>query len=64
MYRAQKSLCTLLGECCRQLEAEEVSNSRTKIHKTWEWPYRDSLYISYLVIIYSFRLFLAQYSIN
>ena len=32
-----------LGECCRQVEAEEVSNSRNKIHQTWEWPYRDSL---------------------
>ena len=33
-----------LRECCRQVEAEEVSNSRNKIHQTWEWPYRDSLY--------------------
>ena len=31
-------------ECCRQVEAEEVSNSRNKIQKTWERPYRDSLY--------------------
>ena len=27
-----------LGECCRQVEAEEVSNSRNKIHQTWERP--------------------------
>ena len=27
---------TWLGECCRQVEAEEVSNSRNKIHQTWE----------------------------
>ena len=26
-----------------QLEAEEVSNNRNKIHHTWERPYRDSL---------------------
>ena len=32
-----------LQECCRQVEAEEVSNSRNKIHPTWERPYRDSL---------------------
>ena len=30
----EKSLCTWLGECCRQVEAEEVSNSRNKIHQT------------------------------
>ena len=34
-----------LRECCRQVEAEEVSNSRNKIHQTWEWPYRDSMYL-------------------
>ena len=33
-----------LGECCRQVEAEQVSNSRNNIHQTWEWPYKDSLY--------------------
>ena len=33
-----------LRECCRQVEANEVSNSRNNIHQTWERPYRDSLY--------------------
>ena len=33
-----------LRECCRQVEAEVVSNSRNKIHQTWERPFRDSLY--------------------
>ena len=33
-----------LRECCRQVKAEEVSNSRNNIHQTWERPYRDSLY--------------------
>ena len=31
---SEKSLCTWLGECCRQVEAEEVSNGRNKIHQT------------------------------
>ena len=30
----EKSLCTWFGKCCRQVEAEEVSNSRNKIHQT------------------------------
>ena len=30
-------------ECGMHVEAEEVSNSRNKIHQTWEQPYRDSL---------------------
>ena len=34
-----------LRECCGQVEAEEVSNSRSKIHQTWGQPYRDSLYV-------------------
>ena len=33
-----------LRESFRQVEAEEESNSRNKIHQTWEQPYRDSLY--------------------
>ena len=33
-----------LRECCRQVEEEAVSNSRNKIHQTWEQPYGDSLY--------------------
>ena len=28
---------TWFGECCRQVEAEEVSNSRNKIHQTTEF---------------------------
>ena len=27
-----------LRECCRQVEAQEVSNSRNIIHQTWERP--------------------------
>ena len=33
-----------LRECCRKVEAEEVSNSRKKIHQTWERPFRGALY--------------------
>ena len=40
-----------LGECCRQVEAEEVSNSRKKIHQTWDRPYRYSLYAMFIAII-------------
>ena len=32
-YRARKSLCARLGECCRQVEAEEVSKSSNKFTK-------------------------------
>ena len=35
-----------LRECCTQVEAEEVRNSRNKVHQTWEQPYLDSLYFS------------------
>ena len=35
---------TWLGECCRQVEVEEVSNSRNKIHKTWGPLYTAALY--------------------
>ena len=34
-----------LRECCMQVEAEVVSNSRNKIHQTWEWPYSPALYV-------------------
>ena len=34
-----------LQECCRQVEAEEVSNSRNKIHQTWELPFSRDLYL-------------------
>ena len=28
-----------LRECCRQVEAEVVSNSRNRIHQTWGLPF-------------------------
>ena len=33
-----------LGECCRQVEVEEASNSGNKIHQTREWPHSRVLY--------------------
>ena len=36
---------TWLGECCYQVEAEGVSNSRNKIHQTWERPNSGVLYL-------------------
>ena len=33
-----------LRECCRQVEAEVVSNSKNKIHQTWGPPFRRALY--------------------
>ena len=35
---------TWLGECCRQVEAEELSNSRNKIHQTTYQPLFPALY--------------------
>ena len=35
-----------LRECCRQVEAEDVSNIRNKIHQTLERPYIPTLYIT------------------
>ena len=29
------SQCSILRECCRQVEAEAIINSRNKIHETW-----------------------------
>ena len=34
MYRAGKFLCVWFWECCRQVEADVVSNSRNKLHQT------------------------------
>ena len=34
-----------MRECCRQVEAEEVSNSRNKIHQTTYKPFSESLYV-------------------
>ena len=34
-----------LRECCRQVEADMVSNTRNNIHQTWERPYSGALYI-------------------
>ena len=48
-----------LQECCRHVEAAEVSNSRNKVHQTWERPYRDSLYV-YLVINTNLDLFISH----
>ena len=40
----KKSLCTWLEECCRQVEAEEVSNNRNKIHQTTYKDFFRALY--------------------
>ena len=32
-----------LSECCRQIEAEVVSNSSNKIHQTWLEPFSQTL---------------------
>ena len=34
----------MLRECCRQSQAEVVSNSRKKIHQTWGPPFSRALY--------------------
>ena len=34
-----------LRECCRQGQAEVVSDSRNKIHQTWGPPFSRALYI-------------------
>ena len=34
-----------LRECRRQVEAVVASNSNNKIHQTWEWPHRETLYM-------------------
>ena len=34
-----------LGECCRQVEADEVSNSRNKIHQTMYKQFFRALYM-------------------
>ena len=39
---------TRLGECCRQVEAEEESNSRSKIHQTSEQPHSKALYFNFV----------------
>ena len=35
-----------MRECCRQVEAVVVSNSRNKIHRTWGPPYTGVLYMT------------------
>ena len=40
---------TRLGECCRQAETEEVSNSRNKIHQTTYQTLFPALYFSHLM---------------
>ena len=39
-----------LCECCRQGQAEVVSNSRNKIHQTWRLPFYRSLYVICCVV--------------
>ena len=34
-----------LRECGRQVETEVVSNSRNKVHQTWDRPYSTGLYV-------------------
>ena len=41
----KRSLCTWLGECCRQVEADEVCNSRIKIHQTMYKQFFRALYM-------------------
>ena len=41
---------TWLGECCRQVETEEVSNSRNKIHQT---TYKDFFRALYIIPMYT-----------
>ena len=41
---AGKIVVPSLRECCRQVEAEEVSNSRNKIHQTWGPQFCRPLY--------------------
>ena len=33
-----------LQECCRQVEAEVVSEIRNEIHQSWEQPFSEALY--------------------
>ena len=33
-----------LRECCRQAQAGVVSNSKNKIHQTWQEPFSRALY--------------------
>ena len=35
-----------LRECCRQVEAEAVSNSRNNIHQTWGPSYTGAQYMA------------------
>ena len=49
----EKSLCTWLGESCRQVESEEVSNSMNKIHQTMYKDFFWDLYITLLSIAHS-----------
>ena len=42
----RKFLCTWLRECCRQVEAEVISNSRNKLHQTTYKEIFSALYIS------------------
>ena len=52
----RKFLCTWLGECCRQVEAEVVSNSRKKTHQTWRPLFSPPLYTNRLYCFTYFQL--------
>ena len=39
-----KSQCSRLRKCCRQVEAEVISNSWNKIHQTWCTNFSKDLY--------------------
>ena len=38
IFRAGLKALARLRECCRQAQAEVVSNSKNKIHQTWGLP--------------------------
>ena len=44
-----------LRECCRQSQAEEVSNSSEKIHQTWRPPFVTALYTTQISISVELR---------
>ena len=43
----RKFLCTSLRECCRQVEAEVISNSWNKLHQTWYKEISSPQYTQY-----------------
>ena len=51
----QKKVVPRLRECCRQSQAEEVSNSSEKIHQTWRPPFVTALYTTQISISVELR---------